>query len=522
MSNINIKTDISFSTQTGEYRLYYKGCWNDISIKNSSYQKAISPAPINLTYNGVQKLYIIKKNSLTSVDIVIPANLLNKFTDIDLPNWNKWALEIAVKNGFDTIAYSSIDTNGYYLYFGNYGSSFNSYTFKYDSYGAYNGKCSSFGDDNSNAVYVVEYIAQTTSLISTSTIKPRFINISTGFNSVLGLTNIGNIIRWGNNGLNKPIPTIPSDEKWNKIAEAYGCSLALTNKGKIYGWGSNYYGQLNIPVLPSGIKWSNIYAGPNVAFGLTDNMKIYGWGSNTFNQLNIPSLFTGNIFRDMINSIMGSNKWSNISIGMDFCLGLTIGGQLYGWGKNNTGQINIPVLPAGVKWKNICAGSFHSLGLATNGQIYTWGTKNYPTYGPALEKIPSLPNGVKWTAISAGLSFSLALADNGQIYGWGSNYDGQLNIPILPSGVKWSIISARESFVIGLSSDGNIYGWGNNNAKQLNIPIATFSNTIENFSDGDNSCSSNNTNTIKLILYLILIIIFILYFLRNINIIKFD
>ncbi len=77
-------------------------------------------------------------------------------------------------------------------------------------------------------------------------------------------------------------------------------SLALTDSGDIYSWGSNYYGQLGLgtsgsgtnkdtpqKVTVNGVKFTDIAVGVSHSLALTDTGVLYSWGVNEYGQLGL-------------------------------------------------------------------------------------------------------------------------------------------------------------------------------------------------------------------------------------------
>ncbi|MFP3670697.1 regulator, partial [Priestia sp. SIMBA_032] len=71
-------------------------------------------------------------------------------------------------------------------------------------------------------------------------------------------------------------------------------------------------------------------------------------------------------------------------------LALKTNGTLWGWGRNNYGQLGdgtttaktIPVqIGTATNWKSIDAGDHHSIGTKTNGMLWGWGYNQYGQLG---------------------------------------------------------------------------------------------------------------------------------------------
>jgi hypothetical protein len=92
---------------------------------------------------------------------------------------------------------------------------------------------------------------------------------------------------------------------------------------------------------------------------------------------------------------------------------VTSPGPIVGWGKNNSGQIDVP---AGNDFVAIAAGDAYSLALKSDGSIVGWGRDDYGQATP--------PDGTDFVAIAGGHSHSLTLKSDGSIVGIGQGDTG--------------------------------------------------------------------------------------------------
>lgn len=199
--------------------------------------------------------------------------------------------------------------------------------------------------------------------------------------------------------------------------------------------------------------------------------------------------------------------FTDVYAGGNFALAQTSEGELYGWGRNNDGQLArgpgssgateytpVPVsLPEAVTYTSISTGYDHSLALGSDGHVYAWGNRSSGRLGSgSLSEQPhvpvqvSTPAGVSFTEVSAGRNFSLALDAAGQAYAWGDRDRGRLGdgnssgsqwTPTevsMPAGVTFTSISAGSNHSLALGSDGNVYAWGNNNYYQIGDSTVGF------------------------------------------------
>ncbi|CAG2109374.1 unnamed protein product, partial [Medioppia subpectinata] len=176
---------------------------------------------------------------------------------------------------------------------------------------------------------------------------------------------------------------------------------------------------------------------------VTTDDRVYGFGTNRFGRLGLG--VSDAIARPQLNATLTGKKISKICYGLGHCLGLTSGGQCYGWGHNASGQLGIRSVedmstPQPIKILNktlqsksvtdISCGDNHSLALTKDGFIYSFGANDRRQCGHKEGEMVWRPFRVKikdrFVSISCGRSHSSALTDTGTAYVWGSNDCQQL------------------------------------------------------------------------------------------------
>jgi alpha-tubulin suppressor-like RCC1 family protein len=296
-----------------------------------------------------------------------------------------------------------------------------------------------------------------------------------------------------------------------------GCehSLALTSTGAVLAWGAGRDGQLgdgskankNTPVkvkLPAGTTATAVRAGCEHSLALTATGHVLAWGFNALGELG-----TGGTTASLVPvrpKLPKGTKVKAISAGCDHSLALTTTGQVYAWGFNQNGQVgngsntdqHTPVrvhLPQGVTATLIAAGCNHSFALSSSGQLYGWGRNDEGQLGDSTRMDRNVPVPItiilrrlvhlreaaapKLIAVFAGCNHTLALWANGTLLSWGDNGAGQLgdgsiggfsDVPIsvqYPSGDIIKGISAGCMHSMALTSTGQVLTWGDNSFGQL-------------------------------------------------------
>lgn len=249
-----------------------------------------------------------------------------------------------------------------------------------------------------------------------------------------------------------------------------------------YGSGSNNersYGKGDYTKLSAG----NMYT-----LGIKSDGSAYIWGYNFYNNNSFEKDPSTNHIKLPLNNIV------DIAAGCNFAMFLDSNGQVYGMGKNFSGQLGNATLedsnvPVAIKERTIntdetavkvASGENHYLALKKDGTVWAWGDNTYGQVGNVSEstvedpmKIASLSDVVD---IQAGCGYSLALKSNGTLWAWGKNDYGQLgngtnqdsNIPVqvqIDKNVK--AISAGYEHALLVTEDKLAYAWGRNDNYQL-------------------------------------------------------
>jgi len=171
------------------------------------------------------------------------------------------------------------------------------------------------------------------------------------------------------------------------------------------------------------------------------------------------------------------------------CINAFSQNSMYGWGRNNFGQLgdgtninkSIPTqIGEESYWILVSCGGSHTAAIKSDGTLWTWGRNNYGQLGDGtnIDRLSPVQIGSdnNWSFISAGVNHTLAIKNDGTLWAWGSNYNGQLgdgtNInrlsPVqIGSDNNWTSISAGDQHSIAIKIDSTLWAWGNNQLGQL-------------------------------------------------------
>ncbi len=211
-------------------------------------------------------------------------------------------------------------------------------------------------------------------------------------------------------------------------------------QNKLYVWGYNNCGQLGLGdttnrLTPTQVTYNNLnfvqidsnnYNSPYTV-GIDVNNDLYGWGYNT------PDLFmlgnTSNVLTPVKLVFTGQKM---VAQGENSIYVIDVNNDLYGWGDNNTAQIGLGYTSTSItvptqigvkKWKQITSGMHYSYTLAIdeNNDLYGWGRNNFGQLGIGNldDQLYPIQIGVlKWKQIQQGSGSIHGLDSNDNLYGW--------------------------------------------------------------------------------------------------------
>lgn len=247
-------------------------------------------------------------------------------------------------------------------------------------------------------------------------------------------------------------------------------SLAVTDAGQALAWGQNGLGQLgdgtaqdravpiDIPLPVGSAPVIAVSGGDEFSVALLDDGTVLTWGRNDRGQLGRGTL-GGPVEERWLpvalpSTVFGGEPVVAISAGLGHSLAVTETGVLWSWGQNNDGQIGddsttdrtvpvrvaAPTLPDGQIFIGVAAGSFHSVALTSAGTLYAWGGNFVGAIGDGTSEQRRTPvavstgdgsalRGQTVTAVSAGTDYTLALTAAGRAVTWGGNDRGRLGAP---------------------------------------------------------------------------------------------
>ena len=295
----------------------------------------------------------------------------------------------------------------------------------------------------------------------------KFVQLATFGRHTCGLTAEGKAYCWGYNGWGalgansnasqSPMPmAVAGNQTFRSITAGSDHACAITFDFISYCWGNNDWRQLGTgtsatassPVQVSGgVSFASITAGFGFTCGVaTLNGVAYCWGANSIGQTGDGKTINyGNVFVSAPQQVVGGQAFKSISLGNQYACGVTVAGQGYCWGGNNskfgsgpTNDSSTPVaISGGLTFRSISTGYGHACGVTTADAVYCWGGNGNGQLGVALQNGSNVPVRAAGSLTAAEVSASgigtgsashtcMITSDRLTVYCFGRNDVGQL------------------------------------------------------------------------------------------------
>jgi len=149
---------------------------------------------------------------------------------------------------------------------------------------------------------------------------------------------------------NKPTEVTAFGILWSLVSAGNTHTCAINNKEEkgLFCWGYNAFGQLgNGKSTPMDIvkspypthdykNWNSISAGDAFTCGIKTDNVLYCWGHDDHGQIGDGE---DTSIKTAPTKIMEATAWTSISAGFDHTCAISKAGELYCWGRNDSGQV---------------------------------------------------------------------------------------------------------------------------------------------------------------------------------------
>lgn len=253
----------------------------------------------------------------------------------------------------------------------------------------------------------------------------RYAQVAVGFEHTCGLTASGSVHCWGSNYVGQvgdgtivkkssPVGVIGLSGQWFALAAGnfHTCALVLRDNGVVRCWGSNAFGQLGdgtasghrVPAPVNGLPEEAIAitAGINHTCALTKTGEVWCWGRNDSGQLGNG---TKTAYSSVPVLVSGLTDVVSVSAGLSHTCARTKAGGVWCWGRNAEGQLGdgtnmerlVPVAVSGLASgvASIAAGAYHTCSLTTAGAMGCWGYNASGQLGDGTFTSRPLPGSVR-------------------------------------------------------------------------------------------------------------------------------
>lgn len=179
------------------------------------------------------------------------------------------------------------------------------------------------------------------------------------------ITTSGQLYTWGHGTYGRlghgtcddvSVPTLVSALSAHKIVHV-ACgggdahTLCVTSTGLVFSWGDGDYGKLGnggsdnskVPKIVEKLKVLNVcvtkvYCGNQFSAAITDQGQVYTWGKGNSYRLGHGN--ESHVRYPMLVEALKNKKVEDLAVGGVHVLALTDSGTVYGWGRNDCGQID--------------------------------------------------------------------------------------------------------------------------------------------------------------------------------------
>ncbi|TMW56352.1 hypothetical protein Poli38472_006362 [Pythium oligandrum] len=249
-----------------------------------------------------------------------------------------------------------------------------------------------------------------------------------------------------------------SDKRITRIFAGNGCEhlAAVSDAGALYTFGFNSRGQLGLgtttsvstPTLVEELVGKRVVEVACSYFHtviLTVDGELFACGRNDFGQLGLGDSVDRHV--PTLVSQLGDETVRAVSSGQHHTVVATTEGNLFGFGKNDHGQLGvgsfsspflsptkIATLPETTVIQSLACGYYHTVCVADDGTVYSFGRNDYGQLGLGHKRHTPTPSLVdtlgrmRVVQVACGCYHTLALSDDGKVYPFGRNNHGQLGL----------------------------------------------------------------------------------------------
>jgi alpha-tubulin suppressor-like RCC1 family protein len=290
------------------------------------------------------------------------------------------------------------------------------------------------------------------------------------------------------------VQTIARGNNWKYISAGRSFALGIKTDGTLWTWGRNNLGQLGdqtivnksspIQTITYATDWKIAIASEQSALAIKTDGTLWTWGFNGQGQLGDNTI----IHRSSpVQTVAAGTTWSDASCGLSHMMGLKTDGTLWGWGRNEVGQLGnnsithrsspVQTVASGTNWKQISCGQIHTMGIKYDGTLWGWGNNANGELGDNTgvrksSPVQTVAGGTNWKQVSCGHAHTAAIKTDGTLWCWGDGTLGEIGdnnlskrsspVQTVANGTNWRSISCGYRNNSAIKTDGTLWVWGYN------------------------------------------------------------
>lgn len=236
-----------------------------------------------------------------------------------------------------------------------------------------------------------------------------------------------------NNATAIPTPTlvVSSSDSWSKVVLGQFHISAIKTDGTLWMWGSNTYGRLGdnsvisrsspVQTFSGGTNWKQVSSGRCHTAAVKTDGTLWLWGGAGGGQLGTNEAIPRS---SPVQTVSGGTNWKSVDVS-DNTISIKTDGTLWTWGRNNFGQGGdntivdrsspVQTVSGGTNWRQVSSGFYFSTATKSDGTLWGWGRNQYgqlATNNTVLRSSPvqTISAGTSWLRVGAHMASSTSTA----------------------------------------------------------------------------------------------------------------